>query len=117
MNQTIINKVPHAVYILDDNNNILRVFPKSNGMIRVEEESHDIGEIDGIHICSTIWGDTTDVPDPQDGVYYIVSQLVKNALPERPDLLVPKHVVRDDNGNIIGCRRLDLGNFKITKLN
>jgi len=113
MKNQIINKVPHAVYILDDNDNILRVFPKSKGMIRVEENTSDIGVIDGVPICSTIWGDTTDVPEPQKGLYYIVSQLVKNALPKRPDLLVPKNVVRDINGNIIGCRRLDLGNFKL----
>jgi hypothetical protein len=105
----IINKVPHAVYILDDSLQIIRVFPKSNGMIRVEENSVDVGFIDDVPICSTTWGDTTDVPDPEAGVYYIVSQLVKNAMPERPDLLVPKDIVRDKDGNIIGCKRLDIG--------
>ena len=40
------------------------------------------------------------------GVFYIVSQLVKNALPDRTDLLVPAEVVRDGNGNIIGCKSL-----------
>lgn len=114
MKQTIINKVPHAVYILDDNDQIIKVFPKSQGMIRVNETSNDIGFIDNVPICSTIWGDAEELPEVVAGVYYIVSQLVKNALPKRPDLLVPKKVVRDKEGNIIGCRRLDLGNFKIT---
>ena len=40
--------------------------------------------------------------------YYIVSQLIKSALPKRVDLLVPAEVVRDDNGNIIGCRSLGI---------
>lgn len=40
--------------------------------------------------------------------YYIVSQLVKNALPHRRDLIVPAEVVRDDTGNIIGCRSFGL---------
>lgn len=39
-------------------------------------------------------------------VYYIVSQIVKSALPERHDLLVPAEVVRDEMGNILGCKSL-----------
>ena len=39
-------------------------------------------------------------------VYYIVSQIVKSALPNRADLLVPAEVVRDNAGNIIGCKSL-----------
>lgn len=40
--------------------------------------------------------------------YYIVSQIVKSALPTRKDLLVPAEVVRDENGNIVGCKSLGL---------
>jgi hypothetical protein len=40
--------------------------------------------------------------------YYIVSQLVKSALPNRCDLLVPAEVQRDEKGNIIGCRSLGI---------
>lgn len=109
MTQTIINKTPHAVYILNKDNTILKMFPKSNGMIRVPEKNTDVGFIDGIPISVTEWGITTDVPLPKRGTFYIVSQLVRNALPDRPDLLVPKQVVRDGQGNIIGCRRLDIG--------
>lgn len=109
----IINKVPHPVYILDSEDRIITTFPKSNGMIRLEEVSKPVGTLDGIPICSTTWGDTQDVPEVVPGVYYIVSQLVKNALPDRPDFLVPKDVVRDENGNIIGCRALDIGEHKL----
>lgn len=110
MTEKIINKTPHAVYLLNADGSILRVFPKSNGMIRVNEIVEDIGEIDGIPISSTNWGETNEVPEYIEGTYYIVSQLVKNALPERKDLLVPKGAVRDDKGNVIGCTRLDIGN-------
>lgn len=110
--QKIINKTPHAVYILNEDLSILRVFPKSNGMIRVKENITDIGFIEDIPISSTKWGETSEVPNFVDGTYYIVSQLVKNALPKRKDLLVPKGAVRDDKGNIIGCTRLDIGYVK-----
>lgn len=109
MTEKIINKTPHAVYILRDDSSILRVFPKSTGMIRLTEDTQDIDNIDGIPISTTVWGETQDVPEEKEGTYYIVSQLVKNALPLRKDLLVPKGVVRDDQGNIIGCKRLDIG--------
>jgi len=108
--EKIINKTPHAVYILNEDLSVLRVFPKSNGMIRVKELVKDVGDIDGIPISTTKWGETTEVPTYVKGTYYIVSQLVKNALPYRKDLLVPKGAIRDDKGNIIGCTRLDIGN-------
>ena len=110
MTEKIINKTPHAVYILNSSDHsILRVFPKSNGMIRVNEIVEDVGEIDGIPISVTTWGETSEIPEYTEGTYYIVSQLVKNALPKRKDLLVPKGAVRDDKGNVIGCTRLDMG--------
>ena len=109
MTEKIINKTPHAVYLLDTDHSILRVFPKSNGMIRVNEIVEDIGVIDGVPISSTSWGETNEIPNYVEGTYYIVSQLVKNALPRRKDLLVPKGAVRDDKGNVIGCTRLDIG--------
>lgn len=40
--------------------------------------------------------------------YYIVSRMVANALPNRKDLLVPNELVRDDQGNIIGCRSFEV---------
>jgi hypothetical protein len=43
---------------------------------------------------------TTEIPV----IFYLVSQPVKSALPSRKDLLVPAEVVRDEKGNIIGCR-------------
>ena len=107
--EKIINKTPHAVYILNEDGTVLRVFPKSNGMIRVKENVTNMPNIDGIPICSTRWSKTVDVPKYVEGIYYIVSQLVKNAMPKRKDFLTPKGAVRDDKGNVIGCTHLDIG--------
>jgi hypothetical protein len=109
MIQKIINKTPHAVYLLNEDGTVLRVFPKSNGMIRVKENIKDLDDIDGIPISSTRWGKTKDVPDYVEGIFYIVSQLVKNAMPKRKDFLTPKGAVRDEKGTVIGCTRLDIG--------
>ena len=110
MTATIINKTPHPVNMLDAENRIIKIFPKSTGMIRVPETQETIGELQGIPITSTKWGQTTDVPEPMKGIFYIVSQLVRTAYPYRTDLLVPKQVVRDSDSNILGCKCLDVGN-------
>ena len=105
--QTIINKVPHPVNILDEGNKLVRVFPKSNGMARLNQFTNIIGEIDGIPITSTVFGNAQGLPNPSEGTYFIVSNLVKTSLPHRKDLLTPSNIVRDKIGNIIGCRSLD----------
>lgn len=44
------------------------------------------------------------IRDTTPTIYYIVSMLVKQANPDRTDLLTPNESVRDDKGRIIGCR-------------
>lgn len=46
------------------------------------------------------------LPEPADGVGYIVSLPVALALPQRADLLVPFKEVRNRTGTVIGCRAL-----------
>lgn len=52
--------------------------------------------------CPSCHGDTVGRP----AVFFIVSQIVKSACPDRDDLLVPVEVVRDETGAIVGCRSL-----------
>ena len=108
MKETILNRVPHPVYILGENNEVIKTFHKSNGMARVAQITKSVGEIGGIPITNTVFGKADKLPTHKKGVYYIVSNLVKTALPERVDLLTPSNMVRDDTGMIIGCRSLDL---------
>lgn len=65
------------------------------------------GEIDGIAIESVTYGEIEGLPEPQEGVYYIVSGLVAAAAAEigRKDCLAPGALVRDKNNPslILGC--------------
>lgn len=61
-----------------------------------------------IPITKTVFGEPTGLPDPVPGTLLIVSQLVKSALPNRQDLVVPAQVVRDSQGRIMGCRSLGI---------
>ena len=62
--------------------------------------------VDGIATSRTVFGEPEGLPEAEAGTFFIVSQIIKSALPSRADLLVPAEVVRDKSGNIIGCRSL-----------
>ena len=104
----LINMTPHSVIILDDKDNVIKEIPASGKLIRLASETITFGYLDGIKLSKTIFGEPTGLPEYQEGTFYIVSQLVKSALPQRTDLLVPAEVARDKGGNIIGCRSLGL---------
>ena len=101
----IENRTPHPVNILDENNNEIARF-ESAGQIRLTAVVVAAEPIDGIPTSRTEFGAPEGLPEYNGGTYYIVSQLVKSALPNRGDLLVPAEVVRDESGTIIGCRSL-----------
>lgn len=82
--------------------------------IRLSVNTEDYGLLDmtegreegGIPLTRTVYGKAEGLSDYKEGTFYIVSQLVKNALPQRKDLLVPTNVVRNKAGNIVGCESL-----------
>ena len=101
--EKILNMTPHPVNLITGNGTI--TLP-SAGQIRLASQTVPAGEINGIPLTRTEFGVPEGLPQFVEGTYYIVSQLVKSALPERIDLLVPAEVVRDDQGRIVGCRSL-----------
>ena len=105
---TIINKTPHPVTLVGEENTVIRTFPACprEELIRLKANTVPDEPIDGVATSRTVFGEATGLPEFQEGVCYIVSQMVKNALAGRSDLLVPAEVVRDENGQIIGCRSL-----------
>jgi hypothetical protein len=97
----IINKTPHPINVITDKGTI--TFQKSDDPIRLSSDAKQVGTINGIPVVSVTYG-SGNMPEMADGVIYIVSALVRAAYPNRPDLVVPHDVVRDHEGNIIGCR-------------
>lgn len=91
------NYTPHSIQLVteSDTQNI-----PSQGIARVSELVQD-----GPHplIKTVVFGSVTGLPEPQNGVWLIVSALVKSACPERMDLVSPHGMVRDSDGKIIGC--------------
>lgn len=101
----ILNYTPHTVNIIDAEGNKIQDFP-SQGEARCKQETTSVGTIGNVPITSTTFGEVTGLPEEKEGTYYIVSRLIRQALPGRRDLLVPNDMVRDEQGRIVGCKSL-----------
>ena len=96
----IINYTPHAIRLPD-------VTIEPSGIVaRCKEVTEHNSYINGIVIVTKRYEGVFDLPDKETGVMYIVSMLVRQAFPNRLDLLSPGDLVRDKEGNITGCLNL-----------
>ena len=102
---TILNYTPHTVNIVNSGGEKIQDFPPM-GEARCRQTTKVIGNITGIPITSATFGEVEGLPKEVEGTYYIVSRLIRQALPNRKDLLVPNELVRDEKGKIIGCKSL-----------
>ena len=108
------NLTPHEVCIYDMNGTV----PDLNLVIEAGEEVARVSceyikvdkKVDGIDLYRPVFGEVTGLPEYSDGVYLLVSAMVREALPSRSDLVSPGQLLRDDDGNVIGCLGL-VGNF------
>ena len=125
----LINMTPHDINILDDSNVsfdkafrgykvtgdpiIRETYNPSGTVLRCSQEETEAGDLNGIKLYRVKFGRVEHTTKDgsviafnmpvKEGVYYIVSSIIKNALSDRPDLLVPTHVVRNDKGQPVGC--------------
>lgn len=99
-----INLTPHEIRIGD------RVIPPSGKVARCEEITTPAGTFDGVELINRKYGQVHGLPEPGakkfDGTFYIVSAMVRMALPDRIDLASPGDLVRDETGKIVGCKNL-----------
>ena len=99
----IVNLTPHDIHLYRGNELVETV--KSCGAARVSVRSEKVGEINGYPISKNFYGEIIGLPEPQPGIFYVVSALVAQAAAgRRTDLLVVNDTVRDKEGRIVGCR-------------
>lgn len=106
-----INLTPHVINFYGLDGNLIESIP-SSGVARVMSTPGALKNI-GLPIpvaSPTEYGAVEGLPEPQDGVVYIVSTLVAQAV-KRPDVLSPgtgpnDGAIRDDQGRIAGVTRL-----------
>jgi hypothetical protein len=99
----ITNLTPHTI---NETNSGLSFAP-SGVVARVSVENIERNPFwvtleDSVPMFQQVTGEVQDLPE-FDGTMYIVSAMVRLACPERSDLLSPGQLVRNDEGQPIGC--------------
>ena len=104
----IKNCTPHPIFLLDDDNNLVLTLDKCDTPPRLKQSTFSEGNVlvNGVDIplTKTLFGETKNLPDEQEGVLLVVSRIVLSANAHRRDMVVPNDIVRDINGRIIGCK-------------
>ena len=111
------NYTPHAVTVFDeDNDPIATFFPV--GLVRAEQKEHIVGKIDvepeSVPLKWMAFFDVVGLPESaEEDEYFIVSSLAAQAArsvnhPLADKLLVPSDPVRNENGQIIGCKSFSI---------
>ncbi len=93
----IVNKTPHNVSVTNG-----EIYKKSSsGSIRIKRSTKEISP----HVYKSCGDTVNELPPKVDGVWYIVSARVFDAVDHRRDFICPvtdsKSVVREKNGKII----------------
>lgn len=74
------------------------------GLVRTSNVSIKRYRANGIPVFSTSTTQLDALPDPEEGVCYIVSNLYLNTCTERTDVVAPGKVQRDETGTPVACR-------------
>lgn len=102
METRIVNLTPHSIVFIGETGDL--VIEPSGIVARVSTETVTIGEINGIPVTETKFGQIENLPAPCEGTVFLVSSLVAQRCKERLDVFIPNESVRDESGRIIGCK-------------
>lgn len=115
-----INLTPHEIVVVKPDTPstispdeldkwVVKRYPPSGMVARVKPVQEYVGNLDGVPVYRTRYGDTEGLPAPSPNTMYIVSIIVLQANPDREDLVAPDtgpgSAVRDPDGRILGVRR------------
>jgi hypothetical protein len=84
--------------------------PKSENPCFVKTKQRIVGKVVGIPIAETHFESIENLPDPEEGVYYIVNRVTMDFIPfNREDVFcvdTGPSAIRDDNGQVIAVTQL-----------
>lgn len=89
---TFVNLTPHPIRLPD------RTIPTSGQVARCHEYTAAELDLDGVPAVRRGYGAILGLPEPVDGVVYIVSMIVRVSLPARQDLASPGELRHDGQG-------------------
>ena len=86
--------------------------PKCDNPCRVETQQMIIGKLAGVPIAKTEFMKIMNLPDPEDGTYYIVNRIVMDYVPfNREDVFcvdTGPSSIRDENGQVLAVTQLSI---------
>ncbi|GAB2515904.1 hypothetical protein HNR10_005260 [Nocardiopsis aegyptia] len=103
----VVNLTPHVVTVVDARSRVIQRWPRAPEPARVEAVRVPVRGAAGVPAGVPLVAERrtrANLPEPQEGVWFIVSSVVGSAHPERRDLLVPSDLVRDGKGVVTACR-------------
>lgn len=103
---TIINLTPHAINFLREDNSVLATVEPSGTIARASQTRARVSEVNGIVVNQCSYGAVIGLPDPQPETIYLVSALTAQACRDRNDVFITDDAVRNESGQIIGCRAI-----------
>ena len=108
-----VNMTPHPInlFIEGEGGKEEILIEPCGKTIRLKENWSEIKVVNGVPITHCSYTSEVDLPDIEEGVYYIVSAMVANAFPDRNDFLIPAQTIRDEKGRIVGCTSLAVVNY------
>jgi len=105
----LTNLCPHPICILHADGTET-VIPQS-GMARIAVSYREVASVrlgqQDVRVIEGLYGEVVGLPAPAPDCCYLVSHMVRMALPQRRDLLSPADIVRDGKGNILACRMFE----------
>ena len=103
----LVNLIGHEITIAG-----YATLPKAEKPCYVKTNQMIIGKIDGIPIAKTEFDSIVNLPDSEDGVYYIVSRICMDYIPSgREDVFcvdTGPSALRDENGQVIAVTQLSI---------
>ena len=106
------NLTPHEINIKTLCGDVITVKP--SGLARCTPsikvvDGISVGEHDSITITRVELGEVEGLPDPENGVIFIVSRPVAERMRGlRTDLMVPGTLIRNEKGQPVGCNGLSV---------
>lgn len=116
----LVNLTPHVINLVACGQEGGIAIPPSGDIARCATSNQPRGIVEVIRVngkpCCTFQvevktptiGDVVGLPPQQEGTFYIVSLVVRQASPTRGDLYSPGDLMRDSGGNPIGCKFLSV---------
>lgn len=103
----VVNLTPHMVTVVDESSRVIQRWPRAAQPARVDAVRVRVAAVAGVPEGVPLMSEErtrANLPEPREGVWFIVSSVVVSAHPERRDLLVPSDLVRNGQGVVTACR-------------